>query len=329
LGFTFSYPAAWQVVNTEAIQATPDKQEGENSKSDPMSHAAQCSQNQNIIVSLPGKPPSLMQVMAIAYECTGLTLSEKDLPVFALAVESRMTKRFLLRNPVFDSYNLGSRKVWIERARETTQESPELSVTVENACALLKKPAVCLTAFAGDEAALQVFEQSAVTLDGEASPGLVPAAVAAELSKSTLVKEARKSAPNEIKPAPAEGAITALKTPSQADAVPDSAKGETKAAPANTQLFQSDLGFSYSCPGDWDDLTHTEFVAALKRMKDLFAKDEKNPMERLASRANECRQIMLVLGRPKALGGGMVVVSAIPFECVGQSLSEKDLPVCS
>ena len=64
--------------------------------------------------------------------------------------------------------------MWIERAHATLKDHPELPFTVEIACGLLKKAAVCWLAVAGDDDALRAFERAAVILDGETLSALVP-----------------------------------------------------------------------------------------------------------------------------------------------------------
>jgi hypothetical protein len=66
--------------------------------------------------------------------------------------------------------------VWIERARGSAKANPELHFSVETACTLLKKGAVCWMTTAADDAAMQTFEHGSVTLDQEAPTALVPPA---------------------------------------------------------------------------------------------------------------------------------------------------------
>ena len=73
------------------------------------------------------------------------------------------------------TYVLGTHSMWIERARATLKDHPEMPFTVEIACGLLKKAAVCWLAVAGNDDALHAFERGAVVLDGESVAALVPA----------------------------------------------------------------------------------------------------------------------------------------------------------
>jgi hypothetical protein len=70
---------------------------------------------------------------------------------------------------------LGSHSLWIERAKGNPKGHPEMPYTLEIACSLLKKAAVCWMTVAGDAQALKEFEGTAVVLDGDSYSGLVPA----------------------------------------------------------------------------------------------------------------------------------------------------------
>jgi hypothetical protein len=108
---------------------------------------------------------------------------------------------------------------------------------------------------------------------------------------------------------------------------PRSSEAKDKsAASAQGGTFKSDLGFSYRYLNDWDDLTHTKFFEALQRMEALAKNGKGNSKRDLATRASECRRMVLMLARPRPVGGS-IVVTAIPFACFGGRPSEKDLPV--
>jgi hypothetical protein len=65
--------------------------------------------------------------------------------------------------------------MWIERAKGNPKGHPEMPYTLEIACSLLKKSAVCWMIVAGDDQALKQFEGNAVTLNGDFFTDLVPA----------------------------------------------------------------------------------------------------------------------------------------------------------
>jgi hypothetical protein len=65
--------------------------------------------------------------------------------------------------------------MWIERAKGSPKGHPEMPYTLEIACSLLKRAAVCWMTVAGDDQALKDFEGNAVVLDGDFFSQLVPA----------------------------------------------------------------------------------------------------------------------------------------------------------
>jgi hypothetical protein len=77
-------------------------------------------------------------------------------------------------DPVYGDYTLGSHNMWIERAKGTPKGHPEVPYTVEIACTLLKKGAVCWMALAASDDALKIIEGSAVALEGDRPIALVP-----------------------------------------------------------------------------------------------------------------------------------------------------------
>lgn len=118
---------------------------------------------------------SIVEVMALSYDCFGQQLADKDLAGFATGVAGGIKKAFDLPEPVYGAYSLGTHSVWIERAQGSLIAHPEFKRTVETACILLKKGAVCWITMAADQEALDTFEHGAVTLDGENAAALVPA----------------------------------------------------------------------------------------------------------------------------------------------------------
>jgi hypothetical protein len=121
-----------------------------------------------------GLPPSVILVVALPYACFGQTMTDKDLPGFAQGASEGLRKSFDLADPIYSAYTLGAHSMWIERAKGTVIGHAEVQYTVEMVCSTLKKGAICWMALAKDDEALKIFEHSAVILDGEAQPALVP-----------------------------------------------------------------------------------------------------------------------------------------------------------
>lgn len=173
LGFTYNVPADWQVVDTSATLGNVKQQAQQNATEEMEKRGAGC-----VSVSLTarhGAPTSVMVIVELPFDCLGQAATEKDLPGFAQGASEGLKQSFDLAEPVYGTYALGSHNMWVERAQGTPKGHPELPYTVEIACTLLKKGAVCWMTMAADAASLQVFEGGAVALEGEPAVALVPA----------------------------------------------------------------------------------------------------------------------------------------------------------
>jgi hypothetical protein len=88
--------------------------------------------------------------------------------------------------------------------------------------------------------------------------------------------------------------------------------------PAAPAAHTSELGFSYSLPADWDvvDSQPTLPEVQQKATQNAATEDEKKGIA--------CAKIALTARH--ADSGSMVVAVALPLDCFGQPLTEKDLP---
>jgi hypothetical protein len=173
LGFSYSVPPDWEVVDAQATLPAVRDQASQNASSDEEKKGVSCVQV--ALTARHGQPASVVVEVALPFDCFGQTMAEKDLPGFASGASEGLKRSFDVSEPVFGSYALGSHNLWIERAKGTPKGHPELPYTVEITCGLLKKAAVCWMAMAADADALRTFESGAVVLDGEAPRALVPA----------------------------------------------------------------------------------------------------------------------------------------------------------
>jgi hypothetical protein len=112
--------------------------------------------------------------MALPYDCYGQIMTEKDLPGFAEGASEGPRAVFDFGEPTFGSYSLGKHKIWIERANGNPKGHPEMAYTLEIACGLLKRAAVCWMTVAADRESLKSFEENAVTLDGDFFAEFIP-----------------------------------------------------------------------------------------------------------------------------------------------------------
>ena len=173
LGFTYAIPSDWQVVDASATLPTVQQQVTQNAGSDDTKKGISCVQV--ALTARHGDPASVIVVLALPYACFQPEITDKDLPGFASGASEGVKQILDMTDVVTASYSLGSHSVWIERAKGTAKAKPDVHVSVETACTLLKKAAVCWMTTATDDAAMQTFEHGAVTLDQEAPTALVPA----------------------------------------------------------------------------------------------------------------------------------------------------------
>lgn len=173
LGFGYSLPSTWDVVSMSPTLAGVKEQAQQNAASDDEKKGVACVQI--AFTARHGDPTSVLVVVELPFACFGQSMTQKDLPGFAQGASEGIRQSFDIGEPVYGDYALGSHSMWIERAKGAPKGHPEVPYTVEVACTLLKRGAVCWMALAAGDEALKVFEGGAVTLEGETPTPLVPA----------------------------------------------------------------------------------------------------------------------------------------------------------
>jgi len=121
-----------------------------------------------------GDPSSVIVVVTLPFDCfgadndragfAGVRLQRRGGPEAVFDISIRFTARILWAATALDRARQGNPKGKTEK-----------QYTMEIACSLLQKGAVCWMTMAADEASLRAFEQGTVTLDGEAAAPLIPA----------------------------------------------------------------------------------------------------------------------------------------------------------
>jgi hypothetical protein len=172
-GFSYSIPSDWEVVDAHSSLPDLQQQTANDAKSEDEKKGVACTKVE--LTARHGDPSSVIVVVALPYDCFGQVFSDKDLPGFGTGAAEGVKQSLDVSEPVYGSYSLGTHSMWIERAQGSPKARPDLHYTVEVACSLLKKAAVCWMALAADEASLRTFERAAVSLDGETGTPLVPA----------------------------------------------------------------------------------------------------------------------------------------------------------
>ncbi len=173
LGFSYSLPNDWEVIDAQPTLPEMKKQQSQSASSDEERKGLECVQI--ALTARHGQPGSAVVVIALPFACFGHQMTEKDLPGFAQGASQGIKRTFVISQPVFGEYVLGTHSLWIERAGGAVIGHPEAKYTVEIACSLLTKAAACWMTMAADSTGLETFEHGEVTLDNDAPVPLVPA----------------------------------------------------------------------------------------------------------------------------------------------------------
>jgi hypothetical protein len=168
IGFSYSLPADWETLASQMAQ--PDVPY-------PTAMGARkgnaCAQVE--LTARHGKPASVVVVTVLPFDCYGQSLTDKNLADFATGAAEGLKQTFDIANTVVANYSLGSHTMWGERATGTVKGQPGSVYTLEIACTVLEKGAVCWLTMAADSSSLQAFEQQPVTLEGDTFNAIVPA----------------------------------------------------------------------------------------------------------------------------------------------------------
>jgi hypothetical protein len=172
LGFSYDLPSDWEVATPQGDVSQAKAQAAQNATSEQEKKGLACAQ-MGMRAQHAG---SVIVDVALPFDCFGQQLSESDLPSFGDGASQGLKQSFDIGEPSYGSYAIGSHKLWAERVKGAPKgQAAAAPYTIEIACAVLRKAAVCWMAIAADEAGLQAFEHAGLTLDGEAASALVPA----------------------------------------------------------------------------------------------------------------------------------------------------------
>jgi hypothetical protein len=169
VGFSYSLPGEWEVLPSQP--APQPKQE----QTEPVPEARQGIGCIDVpLTARRGNPASVIVVVALPFDCFGQTMAYSDLPGFGDGAAQGLKQTLDIIEPIAASYKLAGHAIWIQRAKATPKGKTAPQYTVEIACTVLEKGAVCWLAQAADAAALEAFEHASVTLDGAQAGALVP-----------------------------------------------------------------------------------------------------------------------------------------------------------
>jgi hypothetical protein len=172
LGFSYSLPAGWSVVNAGSLLPRAKQDSEQSAKRQTEKQGIACTQV--VLTARHGAPSSIVVVAALPFGCYGQALEEKDLSGFAAGVSDGLKQNLKISGTVTGSYTLAGHSFWIQRAIGAPKDHPTSSQTVEVACSVLKEAAVCWMTVAASPGGLRDFENGPVTLDGRPAGALVP-----------------------------------------------------------------------------------------------------------------------------------------------------------
>ena len=176
LGFSFSLPDDWQVI----VPASQSEQQPNTPQGAPEETKKGIDCLEVPMTARHGEPASVVVIDALPFDCFGETMAAQDLPGFGSALTEGLKTALDFLNPVTASYTLAGHDLWIERVKAMPKGKTAPVSTVEIACTILAKGAVCWMVQASDEAGLQAFENASVTLEGSPVNRLVPSQVFTE-----------------------------------------------------------------------------------------------------------------------------------------------------
>ena len=173
LGFTYTLPSDWQILSANPTLSAARDQAQQNAATDEEKKGVACVQV--ALTARHGDPASVLVIVQLPFDCFGQSMSAKDLPGFAQGASEGIKQSLDLSNSSNASYASGSHSMWVERSKGAPKGHPESMYTVEIACTVLKKGAVCWMTMAASDDALKALENSPVELEGEKRTALVPA----------------------------------------------------------------------------------------------------------------------------------------------------------
>src|SRR5271166_322012 len=122
IGFTYSIPSDWEVVDTSTTLPNVQQQVAKTATSEDEKKGIACVQV--ALTARNGSPSSVIVVVALPFACFQQEMTDKDLPGFAAGASEGLKKTFDITDPIHGSYSLGAHSVWIERAKGKLKDHP-------------------------------------------------------------------------------------------------------------------------------------------------------------------------------------------------------------
>jgi hypothetical protein len=173
LGFSYAIPSDWEVVDSQPELPGVKEKTTLSGTGQTKKEGAACTQLN--LTARHGDPRSVIDQIALPFDCYGRQLTQDDLPGFGAGVTAGIKQNFDTGDPQAATYTLGTHRLWAERVHGAPKGQPDKHYIIEIGCALLSKAAVCWMTMAADSASLAIFEHGDVTLEGDSPAPLVPA----------------------------------------------------------------------------------------------------------------------------------------------------------
>lgn len=171
-GFSYSYPADWDVIDAKPMMPAIQMQAKDKADSDMERRGAECTQI-NLLLKHPSLQSSII-VLALPYSCVGSAMKQSDLAGAASGIAEGIKKNYDIKDPAYAAYKLGQISFSAQRSQATSKTHPDSTLTLEITCGMLSKAMVCWMAFAKDDAAISVLESGLTSLEGAPALPLVP-----------------------------------------------------------------------------------------------------------------------------------------------------------
>ena len=126
IGFTYTLPADWQVVDAPPTLSAVQQQVTQTASSEEEKKGIACVQI--ALTARHGNPGSVVVVVALPFACFGQTMTDKDLPGFASGASEGLKNSFEISDPVYGAYSLGTHSMWIEHALGAVKDHPEMKI---------------------------------------------------------------------------------------------------------------------------------------------------------------------------------------------------------
>ncbi len=173
LGFSFAYPATWEAVPLAAAPMTPKRIATAKAEHDISKRIALCVDRDFQARGLPTVVGIF--IFSVPFSCLGVGQSPiGDLKSFGVSFLNALGGKLDLTSSLGSPYTSGTHRAWAGLAHGGAKGRPDFRVTVEAACAILKRGVVCVAGASTEPDSVSGLANGIVTLDNDPPTVLVP-----------------------------------------------------------------------------------------------------------------------------------------------------------